>query len=102
MCRKHLVSEHGECHAFVKMIENGRKVEGYIKGGTLDPSKLIKRHNRLVKEMLERGYNHATPLSTTATLVKGNIPKKTVRKLLISRCPECKQGYKLWKKNRKK
>jgi len=63
LCRKHLLDEHAEHHAFVNDIAKGVDVSRYLSAGRLNPKTLHKRHDRLVAEMKKRGYDHCTPLS---------------------------------------
>jgi hypothetical protein len=65
LCRKHLLAEHRELHALWVVLTEGKK--GYSKHpetlrwrGKL--AALSDRHERLVEEMLKRGYRHHSPL----------------------------------------
>ena len=65
LCRKHLLGEHRELHAVWTVITKNKS--GYSKHpetkrwvGRL--AALYKRHDELVKEMINRGYNHNSPL----------------------------------------
>lgn len=65
LCRKHLLGEHRELHAIYSILLNNKK--GYSRHpetmrwvGKLPALK--KRHEALVIEMKNRGYNHASPL----------------------------------------
>jgi hypothetical protein len=65
LCRQHLLGEHRELHAiWIVIIE-------HKKGYSLHPETirwhgklkaLYLRHEKLVKEMKKRGYNHHSPL----------------------------------------
>jgi len=65
LCRQHLLGEHRELHAIWTVIT--KKKKGYSRhpetlrwvGKTLA---LYRRHDRLVKEMIRRGYHHHSPL----------------------------------------
>ncbi len=65
LCRQHLLGEHRELHAIWSILVNRKK--GYSrhpetlrwKGKLLA---LYKRHEKLVKEMEKRGYNHNSHL----------------------------------------
>jgi hypothetical protein len=66
LCRPHLLGEHRELHAIWSMIVNGRK--GYAHHpetlrwkGKLKA--LFSRHEALVAEMSDRGYQHHSPLA---------------------------------------
>ena len=65
LCRQHLLGEHRELHALWSIITQNKK--GYSKHpetlrwkGKLKA--LYLRHELLIKEMKNRGYNHNTPL----------------------------------------
>lgn len=65
LCRQHLLGEHRELHAVWSVITLGKK------GYSLHPetirwkgklSALYSRHEKLVDEMITRGYKHKSPL----------------------------------------
>lgn len=97
MCRKHLLGEHVELHMFVGSINKDISMNGYLKDNLLEPSSLHSRHNELVKEMKERGYNHNSILplhksfSEKDYLIKIDIEESLTE--LIRRCPECASRY---------
>ena len=73
LCRVHLLGEHRELHAVWTILTKNKK--GYSKHpetlrwhGKLQA--LFLRHEKLVKEMLRRGYNHQSPLDKR--LAKGS------------------------------
>lgn len=65
LCNKHLFGEHRELHAIFSILTNDKKGyrnhpetkrwEGKLKA-------LYERHEKLVKEIKRRGYNHQSPL----------------------------------------
>lgn len=66
LCRPHLLGEHRELHAIWSILTQDKK------GYSLHPETLrwrgkLKalyiRHEKLVKEMNKRGYNHHSPLN---------------------------------------
>jgi hypothetical protein len=66
LCANHLLGEHRELHAIWSILTNNKK--GYSKHpetlrwkGKLKA--LYNRHEKLVKEMKNRGYNHKSPLN---------------------------------------
>jgi hypothetical protein len=63
MCRQHLLGEHVEMHMFAGSLVKGISMKGYIDNGLLDLPLLKMRHDELVHEMTERGYNHRSPLT---------------------------------------
>ena len=72
LCRAHLLGEHCELHALWSILTQGKRGyanhpetkrwEGKLKA-------LYGRHDKLVEEMLERGYRHNSPLD--ARLARG-------------------------------
>lgn len=65
LCRNHLLGEHRELHAMWVVITKHKK------GYSLHPETLrwqgklkamYRRHEKLVEEMVKRGYNHNSPL----------------------------------------
>jgi hypothetical protein len=65
LCRNHLLGEHRELHAIWSVLINGKK--GYAHHpetlrwrGKLKA--LYHRHDALVQEMADRGYEHRSPL----------------------------------------
>ncbi len=72
LCRSHLLGEHRELHAIWMILTQGKK--GYSNHpetlrwkGKLKA--LYLRHDKLVGEMIKRGYNHNSPLDVN--LAKG-------------------------------
>ncbi|MDB5182174.1 MAG: hypothetical protein JWP13_937 [Candidatus Saccharibacteria bacterium] len=65
LCRAHLLGEHRELHGLWNILTHNKA--GYSKHPeTLrwvgKEQALYNRHEQLVSEMKQRGYNHATPL----------------------------------------
>ncbi len=65
LCRKHLLGEHRELHALYTVITQQKK--GYsqhpeTKRWVGKLKALYNRHDDLVKEMMQRGYRHNSPL----------------------------------------
>ena len=66
LCRQHLLGEHREIHAIWSIIHNNKK-GGYqnhpeVKRWVGKLNALRKRHDQVVNEMLNRGYNHHSPI----------------------------------------
>ena len=66
LCRNHLLGEHRELHAIWSILTTGKK--GYSNHPeTLRWKGKLKalyiRHEKLVTEMINRGYNHNSPLN---------------------------------------
>ena len=65
LCRQHLLGEHRELHALWSILVHNKK--GYrhhpeTKRWEGKLAALYQRHQKLVKEMKKRGYNHQSPL----------------------------------------
>jgi len=66
LCRQHLLGQHNEIHAMFSVITKGTKGwsnhpetkrwKGKLKA-------LYLKHNETAEEMINRGYNHQSPLS---------------------------------------
>lgn len=67
LCRKHLLAEHRELHGLWNILTKHKGKGGYSQHPeTLrwfgKQKALFLRHEKLVKEILKRGYDHRTPL----------------------------------------
>src|SRR5690349_19803077 len=67
LCRKHLLAEHRELHGLWNILTKHGGTGGYSRHPEtvrwVDKTKaLYNRHEELVKELIRRGYNHATTL----------------------------------------
>ena len=92
LCRKHLLGEHVEMHMFTGTIKKGISITGYIKKGLVNPNLISQRHDELAEEMVNRGYNHQSPLEfDSSSLPIKMIPVKSNQKELTRRCEECKK-----------
>jgi hypothetical protein len=65
LCNKHLIAEHGELHSLWSVILNKKK--GFSKHPETNRWRgklkaLYNRHEKLIKEMKKREYNHNSPL----------------------------------------
>ncbi len=95
LCRNHLLGEHRELHAIWTVLTQNKK------GYSLHPETLrwkgrlkalFLRHEKLVREMNHRGYQHQSPLNKN--LAKGSgvqkkyidIPEKQKEILRKKRC----------------
>jgi len=70
LCRNHLLGEHRELHCIWNVITKGRK--GYSRhpetlrwNGKLKA--LYLRHDKLVEEIVRRGYKHNSPIDKELT-----------------------------------
>ena len=115
MCRQHLLGEHLELHMFYNSINEGKKITGYIEKGIFDPPLLKIRHDDIVLEMENRGFNHKTPMPNR---VKYHLSDGRVRNMfiihmtthpidinasineLLSRCERCKTFYTIYQANK--
>ena len=68
LCRNHLLGEHNELHAMWNILTQGKK--GYANHPETKRWKgklkaLFRVHEKIVKEMIARGYRHQSPLDKT-------------------------------------
>lgn len=69
LCRKHLLGEHNEIHKHIPSFRKGHKIDGrFTPIVQIELKSLLKRHDELANEMLERGYNHKSPLENIPDL----------------------------------
>ena len=91
LCRQHLLGEHVEMHMFYGTIKKGKSINGYIKGGLVDPSLIEFRHDVLANEMMRRGYNHKSPMNFDLPLQSSiSLDIERNKEVLRNRCIECK------------
>ena len=98
LCRNHLLGEHRELHAIWVILTEDKK------GYSLHPETLrwkgklkamYLRHEKLVREMTKRGYNHNSPLDKTKATGKStqglfvDTPSKQIQILKQKGC-SCK------------
>jgi len=93
MCRQHLLGEHFEIHKAVgNLRHSGKWTKSLAQRGFLEPQNALKRHNKLVKEMLTRGWKHQSPLDTEGVkLPRGKVDIKKSIKDIKQRCKECRK-----------
>lgn len=89
MCRQHLLGEHVECHMLVGSIVRGKRIDGHLTRGQLEPQHVEERHQRLAAEMERRGYRHRSPLEQPAGAPAGRVDRWDAYYSLIARCPRC-------------
>ena len=65
MCRNHLLGEHKEIHQLLGSLKKGYSVKGYVDNNCIEITSIVSRHDRIVEEMLSRGYNHMSPIHFT-------------------------------------
>jgi len=90
MCRKHLLGEHVEMHMFVGTIEKGTSIKGYLDNGLVNTGEIKTRHDLLAAEMVDRSYNHKSPLEQPKALIQSSVDVLANLKELARRCPECR------------
>jgi len=90
MCRKHLLGEHVEMHMLVGTLQKGISVQGYIDNQLVELEHIRVRHQELVEEMIERGYNHKSPLPDYPEVSGGVVDRGENLRDLANRCPDCR------------
>lgn len=103
LCQKHLCGMHVELHMFVGSMKRKIKMDGFIKNNLLEPLKLKECHEDISSEMMNRGYNHKSPLldndirkaleNLSIDQLNYRIDKNNSLNELLSRCPLCKKRY---------
>jgi hypothetical protein len=108
LCRRHLLGEHLEHHMFIGSFRKHINIDGYINNNLLEPLLLVQRHNALVIEMKNRGYDHRSPISSDFNITKYiknldhlnyKINRKSAFIDLISRCINCRKRYEWYVNN---
>ena len=94
MCRKHLLGEHVELHMFIGTLKRKKSIQGFIDNNLLQLDQLYSRHEELVQELINRGYNHNSnlqiiDLSYYKDYFYKYINKQQSKLDLFSRCKEC-------------
>ena len=100
LCRRHLLGEHRELHGLWNILVHGKRGYSFHPETQRWQGKLAalhRRHERLVTEMLRRGYRHESPLP--ADLATGAIdqdvlidPLEEQLRLLRQKPCECLLG----------
>ncbi len=99
LCTKHLLGEHVELHMFVGCINKGFQIDGYLRNNLLQVDKILRRHNELKKEMINRGMNHKSDIVITKKLIEyygdydHEIDTQCALNELLRRCSKCKDRY---------
>lgn len=96
LCRQHLLGEHNEIHKhrhnFVKKHSIAKRISPVVQ---IEPENMKERHDALVKEMIDRNYNHNSPyeqpdlsyLKPEERFAKINVGISVAD--LRNRCPHC-------------
>jgi len=85
--------EHCECHMFVGTLNKKKSVKGYLDKGFLEVHNLRRRHDELAAEMVRRGMNHSSPLTTFEFKTLGRVNPHKSFVDLFNRCSDCRQRY---------
>jgi hypothetical protein len=93
MCRKHLLGEHVEIHMAVACLQRGMSLHGFLEKGLLQLHSMRCRHDKLVREMLRRGYVHRSPLPAHPRRRAGRVDLQRNLADLVARCTACAQGF---------
>lgn len=97
LCVHHLLGEHNELHMLCGCLLKNKSLKGYLKRELIDLSLIEKRHEKLVAEFVNRGYNHKSPMPVLPE--KREFGKVNLEKSLgdlLNRCPKCKERYLRW------
>ena len=102
MCDKHLLGEHVELHMIVGSINKNKKLDGYIKNNLISPTNIIKRHNDIACEMIERKFNHKSNLPIfnldeyVDSVKYAQINEESSLNELVTRCNRCREKYEVF------
>ena len=98
LCRKHLLGEHLEIHLHKHNFVKHHSITGRIFPIVqIEPESMKARHDQLVEEMINRGYNHQSPYEQPdlSYLPDSERHAKVDRNIsledLMIRCPDCKR-----------
>ena len=90
LCRNHLLGEHFEIHCAVGNLHKDGKWATYLtKQGYLEPQNFKQRHDEIVIEMKQRGYNHKSPLEVDVGFLVGHVDRRISMRDLKNRCERC-------------
>ena len=76
-------------HMFAGAIKRKMSLWGYINRGLVDTALIKSRHDELVIELQQRGYNHESPLNVPDVPTEGKIDVIENLQVLSKRCNEC-------------
>jgi len=101
LCQKHLFGEHVELHMFIGTLKRKISISGYIKNNLLEILSIEQRHSELLTEIIDRKYNHKSPLIINPDLysylseyeINYKIDKDKALYDLISRYPFCYNNH---------
>ena len=78
-------------HMLVGTLQKGISVQGYIANQLVELEYIRARHDELVDEMIERGYNHKSPLPDYPEVSGGVVDREENLRDLANRCPDCRE-----------
>lgn len=91
MCRQHLLGEHYEIHKMLGSLRgDGKWARRLTDRGFLEPQNTVRRHDKIAKEMVNRGYNHNSPIIIDVDLPLGNVDVEKSLRDLAERCGDCR------------
>jgi hypothetical protein len=95
LCRFHLLGEHNEMHKAIGCIKKKKSIRGYLEKRFLNPKLIKTRHDELVIEMLNRNYNHLSPIDFDCSHLENIEIDLEYNKLdLSNRCQVCAKNIK--------
>lgn len=97
LCNRHLLGEHLEMHMFIGAIKKGTSIKGYIEKGLVEVHNIIKRHDILAYELLNRNMNHKSPIQRIELWEEGLVNIEENEKDLFNRCKDCYNNYLIFK-----
>ncbi|HLD91738.1 MAG TPA: pyrimidine dimer DNA glycosylase/endonuclease V [Patescibacteria group bacterium] len=100
LCKNHLLGEHGEIHKFFKQFVKKYNMNG--RAGQIEPKSMKQRHDELVNEMINRGYNHNSPYSQPDVDYLNHmcsVDKDKSLELLLDRCEHCSERLRRMNEN---
>jgi len=100
LCDQHLLGEHSEMHqevgTWLRHPHGEAVVEGHVEGAQVVPRMIRDRHDDLAAEMVERGFNHDSPLEDFNPDAMPSVPQERMngiheanRDRLRRRCDDC-------------
>jgi len=99
LCRQHLLGEHSEIHKHRHNFIKKHSINKRIQLGQIEPASMSIRHDELVIEMLNRGYNHKSDYEMPDLSYLNEhqryfiVDRNMALKDLLNRCEECNKRY---------
>lgn len=100
-CRQHLLGQHQECHTFIGSIKRKISLRGYVDNNLLELDAIYWYHEQCAHELINRGYNHKSPLQvikfedyiSDPYILESTVDKPKALLSLLLRCKECTKKY---------